>query len=137
MRKFFMNTLGCLAAIKNKHAEVCPALQLMEYLSYIYVWNSQVLWNVLNYCSKSVWFTKSQSIVSYISLLTYKKVSILNSSLGFEIFICNLVTKGKWHRAPFPASKEGRSSLVHVPLHHTQPAKCGHQQLVSNHCFRE
>lgn len=37
MRKFFMTTLtlGCLATIKNKHAEVCPALQLMEYLSYM------------------------------------------------------------------------------------------------------
>ena len=28
-------TLGCLATIKNKPAEVCPALQLMEYLSYM------------------------------------------------------------------------------------------------------
>lgn len=31
-------TLGCLATIKNKHAKVCPALQLMEYLfSYLYM----------------------------------------------------------------------------------------------------
>lgn len=37
MRKFFMSTLTlrCLAMIKNKPAEVCPALQLMEYLSYM------------------------------------------------------------------------------------------------------
>lgn len=64
-------------------------------------------------------------------------MSTQNSFLGFEIFICNLVTKGKRHRAPFPASKEGRSSVVHVPLHHTQPAKFEHQQHVPSHCCPE
>lgn len=64
-------------------------------------------------------------------------MSTLNSFLGSEIFVCNLVTKGKRHRAPFPASKEGRSRVVHAPLHHTQSAKCEHQQHVSNHRFPE
>lgn len=60
---------------------------------------------------------------SYISLLTYRKMYILNPFLGFEIFLGRLVINGKWRNAPLPVIKEKRPSLVHVPHHDAQLAK--------------